>query len=247
MAKKLVSVWFSRFRIPARITTDQGRQFESQLFNELSRMLGISHLRTTAYHPQANGIIERWHRSLKTASTCDERDDWINRLPIIFLGLRTAFKPDIGATAAQLPQSDFAKQLIYVMIKIRPTQTANHDATKTFVFSKLAEATHVFVRNDKARPAFVPTYDGPYLVISRHPKYFTIQLNNNNKSNISIDRLKPAFIETLQSDIQPPKMSTQQNPDQSQTTPSPSNQIFTSNPPTNRIGREIRLPARFRT
>ncbi|XP_053947695.1 uncharacterized protein LOC128856420 [Anastrepha ludens] len=267
IAKKLVSVWFSRFGIPARITTDQGRQFESQLFNELSRMLGISHLRTTAYHPQANGIIERWHRSLKTAITCDERDDWINRLPIILLGLRTAFKPDIGATAAQLvyganlrlpgqffhdrrinqPQSDFAKQLIDVMIKIRPTQTANHDATKTFVFSKLAEATHVFLRNDKARPAFVPTYDGPYQVISKHPKYFTIKINNHNKSNISIDRLKPPFIETLQSDIQPPKMSTQQNPDKSQTTTSPSNQTSTSNPPTNRIGREIRLPVRFRT
>lgn len=102
VAKELVNVWFSRFGIPARITSDQGRQFESQLFSELSRMLGITHLRTTAYHPQANGIIERWHRSLKTAITCHKRQDWVNCLPIILLGLRNAFKPDIGTTAAQL-------------------------------------------------------------------------------------------------------------------------------------------------
>ncbi|XP_017482880.1 PREDICTED: uncharacterized protein LOC108371786 [Rhagoletis zephyria] len=228
-------------------------------------MLGITHLRTTAYHPQANGIIERWHRSLKTAVTCHEREDWSYRLPIILLGLRTAFKPDIGTTAAQLvyganlrlpgqffngsqnhrPQSDFAKQLGDIMQDIRPTQTANHDSTKTFVFSKLADATHVFVRNDKVRPAFQPPYDGPYSVISRHPKYFTVQINRN-RVNISIDRLIPAFIESHQSDIQSPTILTQQNSVQLHMTSSSSHSP-TVNTPINRLGRKIRLPVRFRT
>ncbi|KAL1138911.1 hypothetical protein AAG570_008973 [Ranatra chinensis] len=47
----------------------QGRQFESQLFTRLTIVLGIQRLRTTAYHPQANGVVERWHRSLKAALT----------------------------------------------------------------------------------------------------------------------------------------------------------------------------------
>lgn len=59
--------WVARFGVPSRVTTDQGRQFESALFRDLSRLLGIKHQRTTAYHPASNGLIERWHRSLKAA------------------------------------------------------------------------------------------------------------------------------------------------------------------------------------
>lgn len=62
VARNLISGWIARFGVPSQISTDQGRQFESNLFNQLSRMLGICHLRTTSYHPQANGLIERWHR-----------------------------------------------------------------------------------------------------------------------------------------------------------------------------------------
>jgi len=102
VASALIGSWISKFGVPACITTDQGRQFESQLFHELSRLLGIDHLRTTAYHPQANGIIERWHRTLKAAIMFKNRVNWPQKLPLILLGLRSAFKPDIQTTSAQL-------------------------------------------------------------------------------------------------------------------------------------------------
>jgi len=114
------------------------------LFHELSRLLGIYHLRTTAYHPQANGIIERWHRTLKAAIMCKNRVNWPQKLPLILLGLRSAFKPDIQTTSAQLvygttlrlpgeffhqkshfqPQTDFAKELEEIMREIRPILTS---------------------------------------------------------------------------------------------------------------------------
>lgn len=59
VARTLINEWISRFGTPLRITTDQGGQFESALFKEISSIIGVNHLRTIAYHPQANGLIER--------------------------------------------------------------------------------------------------------------------------------------------------------------------------------------------
>ncbi|XP_073995603.1 uncharacterized protein, partial [Rhodnius prolixus] len=54
--------WIARFGCPATITTDQGTQFTSRLYQELAALTGAQIKHTSAYHPQANGIIERWHR-----------------------------------------------------------------------------------------------------------------------------------------------------------------------------------------
>ncbi|GAA55826.1 hypothetical protein CLF_109118, partial [Clonorchis sinensis] len=52
---------------PSFITTDRGSQFESQLFHRLTELLGCKRIRPTAYHSQVNGLVERFHRHLKTA------------------------------------------------------------------------------------------------------------------------------------------------------------------------------------
>jgi transposase InsO family protein len=48
----------------SKLLNDQGRNFKSAFFRETCKILGVKQLYTTAYHPQANGILERWHRSL---------------------------------------------------------------------------------------------------------------------------------------------------------------------------------------
>ncbi|KOC68814.1 hypothetical protein WH47_10802, partial [Habropoda laboriosa] len=72
-------------------------------FNKLTNLLGCNRIRTTAYHPAANGMIERWHRSLKAAIMCNlPYKKRIDILPTVLLGLRTSFNEDIGATAAEM-------------------------------------------------------------------------------------------------------------------------------------------------
>ena len=61
VAPALLTGWISRFGCPQTITTDQGRQFESQLFHSLAKLCGIQLSLTTAHHPAANGLVERFH------------------------------------------------------------------------------------------------------------------------------------------------------------------------------------------
>ncbi|XP_055929760.1 uncharacterized protein LOC129960375 [Argiope bruennichi] len=101
-ARALMNGWISRFGCPVTITTDQGTNFQSNLFRELTRMLGCNRIRSASYHPQANGIIERLHRHLKSALKAHNNRKWTEILPIVLLGLRSALKEDINAPCAQL-------------------------------------------------------------------------------------------------------------------------------------------------
>lgn len=83
VAKALTNGWISQFGLLNYITTDQGRQFESNLFRELNQLCGNKYYRTTAYHPQSNRIIERFHRTLKTALKTYEANNWSEQLPLI--------------------------------------------------------------------------------------------------------------------------------------------------------------------
>ena len=67
VAKAFLLGWIARCCVPSCIVTDRGRQFESQLWKNLLTLLGSRKARTTAYHPQSNGMVERFHRQLKAA------------------------------------------------------------------------------------------------------------------------------------------------------------------------------------
>ena len=64
VARKLVDEMFCRFSPPEQLHSDQGRQFESELVKEVCKLLEIRKTHTTPYHPQCNGIVERFNRTL---------------------------------------------------------------------------------------------------------------------------------------------------------------------------------------
>lgn len=68
VANNTAREWMPRFGTPATITTDHGRQFESKLFVKMAELLGAHKYRTTAYYPQSNDTVERWHKTLKAAT-----------------------------------------------------------------------------------------------------------------------------------------------------------------------------------
>ena len=103
VARALVSAWIARFRVPSTIITDRGSQFESHLWSRLIQLLEIHRQRTTAYHPATNGIVQRFHRQLKTALKCSHKPHlWTESLPLVLMGIRTAVKDDLKCSTAEM-------------------------------------------------------------------------------------------------------------------------------------------------
>lgn len=215
VARAFYTEWISRYGIPLTITTDQGRQFESTLFKELNNLLDIDRRRTTAYRPQTNGIIERWHRQLKASIKCQLTENWTEILPTVFLGLRTCYKEDLKCSVAELlygttlrvpaeffanssseaSPSEFVSQLKDTMRKLRPVPTNNHRTKENiFVHPDLNTCTHVFLRTDAVRKPLQHPYTGPHQVLKKiSEKVFTVGVNGK-AVNISVGRFKPTFL-----------------------------------------------------
>lgn len=254
VAKAFISGWVQHFGTPATITTDRGKEFESDLYRELTQRLGTKHIRTTSYHPISNGLVERFHRHLKSALMAhDNRTRWVEMIPMVLLGIRTAFKQDLQCSAAEMvygttlrlpaefitpTQSDtsditnYAQRLTRIMSNLRPQPTRAHHRF-SYVHPALETCTHVLLRDDTVRKPLVPPYQGPYELIARHEKYFTI-LQRGKENNVSIDRVKPAFME--------PEVPTSNTPFPASTMPDEGNTTPTLQ---TRRGRTVRFPSRY--
>ena len=188
-------------------------------------LLGSRRSRTSAYHPQANGMVERFHRQLKTALKAQPNPaTWVDALPLVLLGIRTALKEDLSATAAEMvygttlrllgeffqssddqpvmDPTDYVSQLKTNMQRIRPT-APRRIQRNTHVPPTLPTATHVFVRNDAVRKPLQAQYEGPYSVLERTDKFYKLKINGRTDT-VSIDRLKPAYLDI---DPHPPNHS----------------------------------------
>ena len=64
MAEELITL-FAQYGVPKEILTDQGTNFTSQLLQILYKLLGVKPIRTKPYHPQMDGLVERFNKTLK--------------------------------------------------------------------------------------------------------------------------------------------------------------------------------------
>ncbi|KAJ8409955.1 hypothetical protein AAFF_G00209960 [Aldrovandia affinis] len=74
LARAFIGAWVVRFGTPSDLSSDRGPQFTSELWSAVAEGLGVKLHRTTAYHPQANGLCERFHRSMKAALRASLKD-----------------------------------------------------------------------------------------------------------------------------------------------------------------------------
>ena len=215
--------WVASFGVPSTITTDRGAQFSSAIFTQLTKLWGIRTIMTTPYHPEANGLVERFHRRLKEsliALGAEEPENWYWRLPMSLLAIRTTLKPDLGASPADLvfgeglavpgenlpsvPATDdqLARQRISALAdcrvqvsRLQPVATSAHRKPLIHLPQDLETCSHVFVRRGGIQSTLSAPYLGPYRVISRNNVNFRIAIPGRANETVSISRVKPAVAE----------------------------------------------------
>jgi len=256
IASSFISQWVSRFGVPLYLVTDRGRQFESEIFNCLSKLIGFHRLRTTAYHPQSNGMIERMHRTLKTSLKA-RGGEWLQQLPIVLLGIRaipneSGVSPFTAVTGQQLllpaiqktkiTDAEYIKELSRAMKEVDFLSLSEgriHGPKKEYISSQLKTASHIWLRIDRIVKPLEAPYTGPYRVLESDGKVVRIEKADGTHETVSIDRVKPAVL-GRSSQSRPSDKSVQQLPQ----TCSPSQTQRPGRSPT-RAGRVVKPPRKI--
>ena len=211
VAYAFLSGWIARWSVPLYVLTDRGTQFESELFNELSHLVGFHRLRTTAFHPATNGKLERQHRTIKAALMA-RRENWLTSLPVVLMGIRcmpddrglSSYMAVTGKTP-MCPRDMFAKPVLTRTMSDRfisrfasemrsldfATLSSFKTSKPTYIPKNLQTCTHVWLRVDRVRLSLEAPYEGPYKVLARNERNFIIQIAGRDET-VSIERLKPA-------------------------------------------------------
>ena len=91
VAEGLIEI-FSKTGIPLQLVSDQGTQFVGKVMQQLCKCLHIDRIRTTPYHPEGNGVVERLHGTLVPMLTkaSSQGLDWVGQVPFALFALRSA-------------------------------------------------------------------------------------------------------------------------------------------------------------
>lgn len=103
ITKELVHV-FTRFGLPTILHSDQGANFESTVLRQTLDAFGVRKTRTTAYHPQGDGMMERLNQTLlqMLRSYTSQQGDWEQHLPLVLFAYRSATHPSTGFSPFEL-------------------------------------------------------------------------------------------------------------------------------------------------
>ena len=104
VAEALVEM-FSRVGILDEMLTDCGSKFTAEVMKEVSRLLSLQQLTTTPYHPMCNGLVERFHATMKQKlhRMCAERPkDWDKYLPALLFAIREVPQESLGFSPFEL-------------------------------------------------------------------------------------------------------------------------------------------------
>ena len=150
VAEALVKNFVCRFGVPLIIHSDQGRNFESLVFSEMCRLLGIHKTRTTPLHPQSDGMVEQFNRTIEdqlSKFVDDNQRDWDTHVPLLLMAYRTAIHETTGCTPAQLMMGRDLRLPIDLLIGRPEDEIPHHASTYAEELQACLERVHTFARS----------------------------------------------------------------------------------------------------
>lgn len=144
IATAFVNQWVCVFGVPVSILTDRGAAFVGSLMESLCVRLGVRHLRTSAVHPQTNGVCERVHRTmvqlLHAVTEGDVKSNWPEQLPLITFMINNS----ISTTTGVSPQSLMFKMKIQAPFDMYQSQqhVLEEDRKNDFTISEEFALVH---------------------------------------------------------------------------------------------------------
>ncbi|XP_073669733.1 uncharacterized protein [Paramisgurnus dabryanus] len=164
---------------------------------------------------QPSGLCFYHAKSMKAALRASLTDgNWVDKLPWVLLGIRTAPKEDLQSSSAELVYGqplrvpgDFVpsatvpwsatlqrSNLLDNARLFAPVPTSRHGFPQSHVPAGLQTADYVFIRHDAHRGPLRPPYEGPFRVLETGDKHFMVD-RGGKPERLSIDRLKPAHLD----------------------------------------------------
>jgi hypothetical protein len=195
VAKFLYEEIILPFGLPQTLLTDRGSHFVNEFIGELNEILNIKHLLTTPYHPQTNGMTERYNQTLcrALARMADEtREDWDRYLPAAVFAYRVRKHTATGTSPFELmygvpPRlpngalmgiSPTTKEERQQRLRELRTQARRPEAEKP---SKFNREQQVWWRREPRVGKLAPTLEGPYTIDSVGPNNSYLLRNANDE------------------------------------------------------------------
>ncbi|XP_064479160.1 uncharacterized protein LOC135392374 [Ornithodoros turicata] len=181
-----------------------------------AQLLGTRHIHTTAYHPAANGLVERLHRQLKVALTAHANPaHWSQHLPFALLGIRSSVKEDLSCSSAELVYGSRSQVIFSPPAPPSPIHPTPPTSTSSMTCSapspRLRRAcrrskpfsssrTSRTLRTCSSEPTAQAT---PYATLLRtvpcalpHPQTVVVDLSGKHDT-VALDRVKPAYVSSV--------------------------------------------------
>ena len=159
--------FFCTYGPPQILHSDQGRNFESAIFTQVLDAFGVHKSRTTPYHPQGDGMVERFNRTLlqllRTYVT--SQHDWETYLPHVLYAYRTSqhtatgVSPFLSLYGRQPAPCPLATQLGYDLLSYPAHLQARLTELQDFVHTNLTQAAHLqksHYDNHTMESSFIP-------------------------------------------------------------------------------------------
>ena len=208
----------SKYGVPKALLSDQGRNFESNQFEQFCKDSGIKKVRTTSYHPQCNGMTERTIRTIKKMLSCyvnEDHDNWDEILAEVVFAYNnsehssTGFAPNqvifgrilespndrkLNVRLAELNRPRMDTSVLDYMRKAQEKQKKQNDkqVNKIIEFKIndfiLLENTRQVVGHVRA---FEPKFRGPYIVLTKSDdvNYVIKEVETNKTLKVHVNRM----------------------------------------------------------